>query len=113
MNAASDAALDQVFGALSDRHRRAILRRLSEGPATVNQLAAPFDISLQAVSRHLKVLEAAGLISRSRKAQWHICALAPEPLRDVDGWIAGYRKFWSDTFDRMEDYLEELEHGDE
>ena len=108
----AEDTLDRTFGALSDRHRRAILAHLAKGPATVNQIAEPFDISLQAISRHLKVLEAAGLISRTREAQWRRCALAPEPLRDADTWIAEYRRFWEGTFDRMETYLGKLEDGD-
>lgn len=112
MTKAAEAALDRTFAALSDQHRRAILARLAKGPATVNEIAEPFDISLQAVSRHLKVLEAAGLITRTREAQWRPCALAPEPLRFADGWIANYRRFWDETFDRMEDYMSGLERDD-
>ena len=112
MTEAAEAALDRTFAALSDRHRRAILARLAQGPATVNEIAEPFGISLQAVSRHLKVLEAAGLITRTREAQWRPCALSPAPLRAADGWIAGYRRFWDETFDRMEDYLAGLTPDD-
>ena len=106
---ATEDTLDRTFGALSDRHRRAILSRLAKGPATVNQIAEPFDITLQAISRHLKVLEAAGLISRTREAQWRRCALSPEPLKSADDWIAEYRRFWEGTFDRMEAYLDTVD----
>jgi DNA-binding transcriptional ArsR family regulator len=108
----NQAVLDRTFGALSDRHRRAILARLAKGPATVNEIAEPFDITLQAVSRHLKVLEAAGLISRTREAQWRRCALSPEPLRVADDWIAAYRQFWEETFDNLETYLREVDPDD-
>ena len=101
----ADQALDRTFGALSDRHRRAILARLAKGPATVNEIAEPFEISLPAVSRHLKVLEAAGLISRTREAQWRRCALIPDKLHEADTWIAGYRRFWGETFDRLEVFV--------
>src|ERR1700740_3018194 len=93
--------LSEVFAALADPTRRAILARLAEGEATVNEIAAPFDISLPAVSRHLKVLEAAGLISRGREAQWRPCRLEAGALREVDDWLARYRRFWTGTFDRM------------
>jgi DNA-binding transcriptional ArsR family regulator len=101
-------ALSMTLSALADPTRRAILGRLAEGEATVNELAAPFDISLPAVSRHLKVLEGAGLIVRGRSAQWRPCRLEPEPLQAVDGWLERYRSFWSGSFDRMDDYLAEL-----
>ena len=94
---------------MADRHRRAILARLAKGPATVNEIAQPFDISLPAISRHLKVLEAAGLISRTREAQWRRCSLIPERLREADDWIADYRRFWTGAFDRLETYIGELE----
>ncbi len=102
--------LDRTFGALSDRHRRAILERLAKGPATVNELAEPFEISLQAVSRHLKVLEAAGLITRTVEAQWRRCALAPEPLQGADDWIGAYRKFWTEAFDNLDAYIAKLDN---
>jgi DNA-binding transcriptional ArsR family regulator len=105
-------ALSLTLSALADPTRRAILARLAEGEATVNQLAAPFDISLPAVSRHLKVLEAAGLISRGRNAQWRPCRLEAAPLREVESWLARYRRFWEGSFERMDAYLSELTKGD-
>jgi DNA-binding transcriptional ArsR family regulator len=100
--------LSVTLAALADPTRRAILARLSRGEATVNELAAPFDISLPSISRHLKVLEGAGLITRGRQAQWRPCKLDPQPLKQVDGWLARYRKFWSGSFDRMDALLSEL-----
>jgi DNA-binding transcriptional ArsR family regulator len=97
--------LSQTLSALADPTRRAILAQLSQGEATVNDLAKPFDISLPAVSRHLKVLEAAGLISRGRDAQWRPCRLEAAPLKAVDGWLSEYRRFWDGSFDRMDAYL--------
>ena len=102
-------ALSQTLSALADPTRRAILARLSDGPATVNELAEPFDISLPAISRHLKVLETAGLISRGREAQWRPCALEAAPLRDLDGWLNTYRRFWEGSFDRMDAYLQQIQ----
>ena len=104
--------LSLTFAALADPTRRAILARLSEGDATVNEIAAPFDMSLPAVSKHLKVLETAGLITRSRTAQWRPCHLEAGPLKDVNGWISGYRRFWEASFDRLDDYLAELQAGE-
>jgi DNA-binding transcriptional ArsR family regulator len=98
-----------TFAALADPTRRAILTRLSKGEATVNELAAPFDMSLPAVSRHLKVLEHAGLISRSRDAQWRPCRIDVKPLREVDDWIANYRRMWEERLDRLGDYLATLQ----
>lgn len=103
--------LSTTFAALADPTRRAILHRLSTGEATVNELAEPFDVSLQAVSKHLKVLERAGLISRGRTAQWRPCRLEPGPLEDVSGWVANYRRFWESSFDRLEDQLKEIQKG--
>lgn len=103
--------LSQTFTALADPTRRAILARLSTGEATVNELAAPFDISLPAISRHLKVLESAGLISRGREAQWRPCRLETEPLKELAGWVERYRKFWDKSFDRMDAYLVEIQKG--
>jgi DNA-binding transcriptional ArsR family regulator len=100
--------LSATLSALADPTRRAILARLAEGEATVNELAAPFEISLPAVSRHLKVLEAAGLISRGREAQWRPCRLEAAALRDVDGWLARYCRFWTGSFDKMDAYIAEL-----
>lgn len=103
-----DDPLSLTLSALADPTRRAILARLSRGAATVNEIAEPFDISLPSVSRHLKVLEGAGLISRSREAQWRPCRLETAPLRQVDGWLETYRRFWEGSFDRMDAYLNEL-----
>ncbi|OEO31682.1 transcriptional regulator [Devosia insulae DS-56] len=105
--------LSTTLSALADPTRRALLARLSEGEATVNQLAEPFDITLQAVSRHLKVLETAGLISRGREAQWRPCKLETARLQEVDGWLARYRMFWEGSFDKMGAYLEEITKGDQ
>jgi DNA-binding transcriptional ArsR family regulator len=101
-------ALSATLSALADPTRRAILARLSQGAATVNELAEPFDISLPAISRHLKVLEGAGLISRGREAQWRPCTLEAEPLKAVDGWLSKYRRFWEGSFDRMDAYLAQI-----
>lgn len=101
-------SLSTTLAALADPTRRAILARLSRGEATVNEIAAPFDISLPAVSRHLKVLEAAGLISRSREAQWRPCKLEPQALKSVDEWLEFYRRFWGESFDKMDAYIAEL-----
>ena len=100
--------LDATFAALADPTRRAILARLAEGEATVNELAAPFSMSLQAVSKHLKVLERAGLITRGKDAQWRPCRLAPAPLRDVAAWTEQYRRLWDERYDHLEGYLQEL-----
>ena len=100
--------LSVTLSALADPTRRAILARLARGEATVNEIAKPFDISLPAVSRHLKVLEAAGLISRGREAQWRPCRLEPRALKAVDNWLSRYRRFWSESFDKMDAYLAEL-----
>lgn len=104
--------LSATFSALADPTRRAILARLSAGEATVGELARPFDISLPAISRHLKVLEGAGLISRGREAQWRPCRLRPQPLQDLDGWLARYRALWQGGFDRMEAYLAQVQKED-
>src|SRR5215510_15450168 len=104
--------LSVTFSALADPTRRAILARLTTGEATVNELAEPFEISLPAVSRHLKVLEGAGLISRGRAAQWRPCRLEAKGLMAVDDWLSVYRRFWERSFDRMAAYLEELNKGD-
>jgi DNA-binding transcriptional ArsR family regulator len=103
--------LSLTLSALADPTRRAILARLSQGEATVNELAAPFKISLPAVSRHLKVLETAGLISRGREAQWRPCRLEAEPLKAVDGWLTRYRRFWEGSFDKMDSYLAQITKG--
>jgi DNA-binding transcriptional ArsR family regulator len=104
--------LSATLSALADPTRRAILARLAKGEATVNEIAKPFDISLPAVSRHLKVLEAAGLISRARQAQWRPCRLQTKALRNVDDWLASYRRFWTASFDNMDAYIAELKRGE-
>jgi DNA-binding transcriptional ArsR family regulator len=100
--------LSETFAALADPTRRAILARLASGEASVTELAAPFEMSMPAISKHLKVLERAGLIGRGREAQWRPCRLEPGPLKDVAGWVERYRQFWEQSFDRLEDYLREL-----
>lgn len=110
--ALGNAQLDRTFSALADPTRRAILARLTQGEATVNELAAPFEMSLPAVSKHLKVLERAGLISRGREAQWRPCKLEAEPLRDAASWIAEYRRFWEERLDRLDAYLRDLQTSD-
>lgn len=100
--------LSDVFAALADPTRRAILARLAQGEATVNELAAPFPITLQAISRHLKVLERAGLIDRGRDAQWRPCRLQPAPLRDITEWAEQYRRFWDERYDQLDSYLQDL-----
>ena len=100
--------LSLTLSALADPTRRAILARLSLGAATVNEIAAPFGISLPSISRHLKVLEGAGLIARGREAQWRPCTLETAPLREVDGWLGTYQRFWEGSFDRMDAYLNEI-----
>ena len=101
--------LSSTFAALSDPTRRAILARLASGEASVSELAEPFEISLPAVSKHLKVLERAGLIARGREAQWRPCRLEAGPLKDAADWLEHYRRFWEQSFDRLEDYLRELQ----
>ena len=103
--------LSVTLSALADPTRRAILQRLSEGDATVNELAEPFAISLPSVSRHLKVLEHAGLISRSRDAQWRPCHLETQPLEHVAAWVTQYRRFWEGRLDRLDDHLKRLRKG--
>jgi DNA-binding transcriptional ArsR family regulator len=100
--------LSETFGALADPTRRAILARLASGEASVTELASPFDMSMPAISKHLKVLERAGLIARGREAQWRPCRLQAGPLKDVAGWVEHYRRFWEDSFDRLDVYLREL-----
>jgi DNA-binding transcriptional ArsR family regulator len=100
--------LSATFSALADPTRRAILARLSLGEASVSQLAAPFEMSLPGISKHLKVLERAGLIARGREAQWRPCRLEAGPLKEVSQWVEGYRRFWEESFDRLDDYLQEL-----
>ena len=103
--------LSSTFAALADPTRRAILARLISGEASVTDLAEPFDISMPAVSKHLKVLERAGLIARGREAQWRPCRLDANPLKDVADWVAHYRRFWTESFDRLDDYLREVQKG--
>lgn len=100
--------LSATFAALADPTRRAILAKLAAGDASVGELAEPFDMSLPAISKHLKVLERAGLIVRTREAQWRPCRLQPEPLNEVSAWIERYRAIWQRRFDRLDSYLQEL-----
>ena len=100
--------LSTTFAALADPTRRAILARLFTGEASVTQLAEPFDMSMPAISKHLKVLERAGLIARGREAQWRPCRIEAKPLRDAADWIAHYERFWTESFDRLDLYLERL-----
>jgi DNA-binding transcriptional ArsR family regulator len=102
-------SLSTTFAALADPTRRAILARLALGEATVSELAAPFDMSLPGISKHLKVLQRAGLIEQGRQAQWRPCRLAPAPLREVAGWVEQYRRHWEESFERLSDYLRELQ----
>lgn len=102
--------LSTTFAALADPTRRAILARLVSGGASVTDLAEPFDMSLPAISKHLKVLERAGLIARGREAQWRPCRLEAGPLKNVADWTEGYRRFWEESFDRLDDYLRELKN---
>ena len=104
--------LSTTYAALADPTRRAILARLAAGEATVGELAEPFAMSLPAVSKHLKVLERAGLIARGRKAQWRPCRLEAGPLKDAAQWLEHYRRFWDDSFDRHDEYLGELQRGE-
>jgi DNA-binding transcriptional ArsR family regulator len=100
--------LTATFAALADPTRRAVLARLTSGEASVTELAQPFQMSLPAVSKHLKVLQRAGLIARSREAQWRPCQLHAGPLKDAAAWIEHYRRFWTESFDRLDDYIHEL-----
>lgn len=104
-----DSQLDDAFAALANGTRRAMLARLAQGPASVNELAEPFDMSLPAISKHLKVLERAGLVTRGRTAQYRPCALAPEPLKAVSSWVEQYRPLWEHRLDQMDDYLRHLQ----
>ncbi|CAN5288083.1 metalloregulator ArsR/SmtB family transcription factor [soil metagenome] len=104
--------LSTTFQALADPTRRAILASLTTGEKTVSDLAEPFDMTMPAITKHLKVLEKANLIERSREAQFRPCRLHPEPLKDIDEWISEYRKFWEASFDRLEDYLKQLQAKD-
>ena len=101
--------LSTTFAALADPTRRAILAKLASGEASVSELAEPFSISMPAITKHLKVLENAGLISRTRSAQFRPCKLEAAPLKEVAGWVEEYRRFWSESFDRLEAYLAEIQ----
>ena len=103
------STLDRTFAALADPTRRAILARLARGEASVTQLAEPFDMTLPAVSKHLKVLEQAGLIARGRDRQWRPARLEPGPLREVAEWTERYRRFWDERYERLDQYLDELQ----
>jgi DNA-binding transcriptional ArsR family regulator len=101
--------LDRTFAALADPTRRAILTRLTEGQATVTELAEPFEMTLPAVSKHLKVLERAGLIARGRQRQWRPARLDAGPLKEVADWTERYRRFWEESYDRLDEYLDQLQ----
>lgn len=101
--------LDLTFAALSDPTRRAILSRLAKGEASVTQLAAPFDLSLPAISKHLRVLQKAGLISQGREAQWRPCRLEAKPLKQAADWIEHYREYWEESFDKLDSYLHDIQ----
>src|SRR5271154_6082608 len=101
--------LSTTFAALADPTRRAILARLALGETSVTELAEPFEMSMPAISKHLKVLERAGLIARGREAQWRPCRLEAGPLKDIAHWLPGYRRVWGESFDRLDDYLRELQ----
>jgi DNA-binding transcriptional ArsR family regulator len=109
MTTMSPDRLSATFAALADPTRRAILARLALGKTSVSKLAMPFDMSLPAVSKHLKVLERAGLIARGREAQWRPCRIEPEALKGVDNWLERYRRLWNERFDRLDDYLHKLQ----
>ena len=100
--------LSQTFAALADPTRRAILARLAEGETTVTELARPFDMSLPGVSKHLRVLQKAGLVVQGRDAQWRPCRIEPAPLRDVAGWIEQYRLLWDERLDRLDEFLRDM-----
>ena len=104
--------LSQIFSALSDPTRRSILGRLADAELTVSELAEPYDVSLPAITKHLKVLENAKLISRGKSAQWRPCKLEAQNLKQADDWISSYRKYWDESFDRLDDYLKNLQAGD-
>jgi DNA-binding transcriptional ArsR family regulator len=113
MTEAEAGFLDRAFAALADPTRRAILARLALGEAGVTELAEPFQMSLPAVSKHLKVLERAGLITRSHQAQWRYCRLEPAPLKKVADWVGDYQRFWDESYERLDDYLEDLKRRTE
>jgi DNA-binding transcriptional ArsR family regulator len=105
-------ALSATFAALADPTRRAILARLASGEISVTKIAEPFEMSMPAISKHLKVLERAGLIARGREAQWRPCRLEAGPLKNVSDWVENYRRFWEESFDRLDAYLAELKTAD-
>ena len=107
----SDDDLDRAFGALADRTRRAILARLAEGDAGVLEVADPFPMSQPAITKHLKVLESAGLVSRHRDARRRLCRLEPERMRQLSDWVGSYRQFWEASFERLDNYLDNLQEG--
>jgi len=104
--------LSTTFAALADPTRRAILARLASGETSVTELARPFEMTLPGVSKHLKVLQRAGLIERGRRAQWRPCRLDAGPLKEVDDWVERYRSFWEERFNRLDDYLRELQENE-
>jgi DNA-binding transcriptional ArsR family regulator len=109
-------ATDQLsitLGALADPTRRAILARLAQGEATVNELAAPFALKLPTVSKHLKVLQRAGLVAQGRQAQWRPCRLEAAPLKGVADWVEPYRRFWEESYGRLDEYLDELQRKEQ
>ncbi len=108
-----DDKLSQVFAALANTTRRAILARLAEGEATVNELAEPFEMSLPAISKHIKVLERAGLITQGQKAQYRPCTINVTPLEEISRWTDQYRHIWETSFDRMDDYISQLNNSDQ
>ena len=110
---ATEGELDRAFAALADPTRRAILQRLAHGDAGVLELAEPFRVSQPAISKHLKVLERAGLVSRHRDAQRRPCRLEPQRLEQVSAWVGGYRQFWEESFERLDDYLQQLNPQEE
>ncbi len=112
VTATSPDRISSTFAALADPTRRTILARLAGGEASVTELAAPFAMSLPAVSKHLKVLERAGLIARGREAQWRPCRLDARPLKEADEWLERYRRHWEESFDRLDDYLRELQQSE-
>jgi DNA-binding transcriptional ArsR family regulator len=101
--------LSPIFAALADPTRRAIVARLADGEATVTELAAPFDLSLPAISKHLKVLQRAGIVEQGRQAQWRPCRLKPEPLRDIESWLERYREILGERYDRLDEYLRDIQ----
>jgi DNA-binding transcriptional ArsR family regulator len=109
LNTMTPDRLSATFAALADPTRRAILARLISGEASVTELAAPFDMSMPAISKHLKVLERARLISRGREAQWRPCQLEAGPMKGIADWVEHYRRFWEESFDRLDDYLHEIQ----